>query len=299
MDSESELGTPASNLAELFRKEAVRYQAARLQGEVMLKIRSPWLLLGIAASLLLLVVVVVAAFGTYTRKELVAGRLVVAQGAFHLRSDRRGIVEQVFVKDGQTVQLGQTLFSIRTLSGPSIQEEMDGIVSSALVGCANNGEHPNAEVCLITSPGKMNVGIVSVSQGQLVTAGLPMAELMPVDAPLAAELSVPSRAIGFVRQGLPVALHFDAFPYRKYGAGHGQITSVSFAPIPEDGMPAAGRMISANYRVLTTVDRDYVEAYGKRIPLRPGMSFEADITIDHRTLLEWVLEPLYAAGRRR
>jgi membrane fusion protein len=58
-------------------------------------------------------------------------------------------------------------------------------------------------------------------------------------------------------------------------------------------------MISANYRVLTTVDRDYVEAYGKRIPLRPGMSFEADITIDHRTLLEWVLEPLYAAGRRR
>ena len=41
-----------------------------------------------------------------------------------------------------------------------------------------------------------------------------------------------------------------------------------------------------------------VQAYGTSVPLRAGMLLSADIVIDRRTLVEWLLDPLYAVGRR-
>ncbi|WP_260428515.1 hypothetical protein [Burkholderia stagnalis] len=52
------------------------------------------------------------------------------------------------------------------------------------------------------------------------------------------------------------------------------------------------------YRLIVALDRQDIAAYGKREALRPGMALEADVLIDKRRLIEWVLEPLYALGRR-
>jgi membrane fusion protein len=41
-----------------------------------------------------------------------------------------------------------------------------------------------------------------------------------------------------------------------------------------------------------------IEAYGEAIPLQPGLMLNADIIIDERTLIEWLFDPLFAAGRR-
>jgi hypothetical protein len=38
--------------------------------------------------------------------------------------------------------------------------------------------------------------------------------------------------------------------------------------------------------------------HGQAVPLQPGMLVNADVVFDRRTLLQWLLDPLYAAGRR-
>jgi membrane fusion protein len=51
------------------------------------------------------------------------------------------------------------------------------------------------------------------------------------------------------------------------------------------------------FRVKVRLDRELVSAYGQDMPVQPGMLLSADVIIDRRTLLEWLLDPLYAVGR--
>ena len=47
-----------------------------------------------------------------------------------------------------------------------------------------------------------------------------------------------------------------------------------------------------------TLDRPDVDAYGDRIPLQPDMLLRADIILDSRALMSWLLNPLLGAGKR-
>lgn len=46
------------------------------------------------------------------------------------------------------------------------------------------------------------------------------------------------------------------------------------------------------------LEKGTVSAFGQEEPLMPGMVLDADILGERRTIWEWVLEPLIAAGRR-
>lgn len=50
---------------------------------------------------------------------------------------------------------------------------------------------------------------------------------MPQGSPLQALLLVPSSAIGFVHVETNVVLHYQAFPYEKFGVQHGSVVSIS------------------------------------------------------------------------
>ena len=46
------------------------------------------------------------------------------------------------------------------------------------------------------------------------------------------------------------------------------------------------------------LDRPDVDAYGDRIPLQPDMLLRADIILDSRALMSWILNPLLGIGAR-
>ena len=46
------------------------------------------------------------------------------------------------------------------------------------------------------------------------------------------------------------------------------------------------------YSVVADLEQQYVEAYGEVLPLLAGMNLSADIELDQRSLLEWLLDPL-------
>ena len=48
------------------------------------------------------------------------------------------------------------------------------------------------------------------------------------------------------------------------------------------------------YRIVVELVSQRVNAYGQSLALQPGMTLEADVSLERRRLAEWVLEPLYA-----
>jgi membrane fusion protein len=49
------------------------------------------------------------------------------------------------------------------------------------------------------------------------------------------------------------------------------------------------------YKVTVQLDRQDVTAFGERVPLQPDMLLKADILLDRRPLLTWLLDPLLSA----
>lgn len=145
------------------------------------------------------------------------------------------------------------------------------------------------------------VSSVLIKPGQAVTAGQSLLAVMPQGSPLQAQLLVPSSAIGFVHVGTPVVLHYQAFPYEKFGVQHGSVVGISRSALtPSEITTMLGQQppTEALYRVQVRLAAQHVEAYGQPESLKPGMSFDADLLLDRRRMIEWIFEPLYGMGRR-
>lgn len=134
--------------------------------------------------------------------------------------------------------------------------------------------------------------------GAPIDPSTPLLTLTPIGAPLVAELFVPSRAIGFVREGQRVRLLYEAFPYQRFGPAFGVVQSVSATVLAPREVQALVRVEEPVYRAIVRLDRQSMEAFGKEAALQPGMALRADIILEERSLLDWLLEPLYAARGR-
>ena len=136
-----------------------------------------------------------------------------------------------------------------------------------------------------------------VDAGQSVQAGQTLFAVLPDGAQLEAHLLVPSRAVGFIREGATVQLRYQAFPYQKFGHQQGVVRRVSRSALgPSEQAVLLGEAQTREplYRVVVSLNRQTVTAYGQEQALLPGMALEADILLERRRLMEWVFEPLYS-----
>jgi membrane fusion protein len=152
----------------------------------------------------------------------------------------------------------------------------------------------------IPAPQAGTVTAIQATPGAAVQPGRPLLSIVPRGARLEAHLYAPSRAVGFVRAGQPVLLRYRAYPYQKFGHYRGIIASVSRSAIEPSELPpgfSPGAVPGAGaeplYRIVVTLERQDVSAYGKAVALAPGMQLDADILLDRRRLYEWVLDPLF------
>lgn len=151
----------------------------------------------------------------------------------------------------------------------------------------------------LVAPSGGQVTWLQAKPGASVTAGRTLGVMMPEGSQLLAELWVPSSAIAFVSVGTDVRLMYDAFPYQKFGVGHGRIVKIARSPTSPDELPADLQAVESQYRLLAALDDQQMQAYGKALALTPGMRLKADLILEKRSLLDWLLEPLLAAKRRQ
>ncbi len=147
----------------------------------------------------------------------------------------------------------------------------------------------------IRAPISGRVASLQTAVGQIADPKSVQLEILPADSPLQAVLFAPTRAIGFIRPGQKVRLLYDAFPFQRFGAYSGHVVSVSQTILSEVGLPAPIVLKEPSYKVIAALDRPDVDANGQKVPLQAGMLLQADILLEKRRIIRWLLNPLLSA----
>ncbi len=146
----------------------------------------------------------------------------------------------------------------------------------------------------IRSPIDGVVTAVTARLGQPATVQQQMMLIIPTGAVQRVELYVPTSASGFIRPGQMVRLAIDAFPYQQFGTLNARISDISTSTVSRQG--AAGPM--SVYLVTAQLERPWLNAFGRRQTISPGMTLSARIVTQTRSLIEWLFEPIFAVQKR-
>lgn len=262
----------------LFRHEAVQRATRRLDGKVILAVPAQ-----VWVSTLVLVVAVVfttvfAATATYARKEVVRGWVAWSSGLANVRAPANTVITALAVQEGDWVREGQTL-------AWADASRMGGAIS------------PTSSGALITAPVTGQVIVAEAREGMVASADSTLFVVAPTEGQLQARMLVPSRAVGFLQPGQEVRLQMDAFPFQRFGSVTARITQISGAALLPGQIDVPLTFAEASYLVDAELITTTLTAYGQLAQIENGMQFSADIVIDRRNLIEWLLDPLYAAGR--
>jgi membrane fusion protein len=188
-------------------------------------------------------------------------------------------------------QLTETRYSLQQL--PTVMAQKIQSLRSELSTTEQRIAEINGRRAYIIRAG--TVGRVSTLQatvGQFADPRRLQLEIVPIDSVLQAELFVPTRAIGFVRPGQKVRVKYEAFPYQNFGTYAGQIIKVSHTILTSSDASGPIALKEPAYRVTAALERPDIDAYGEKIPLQADMLLTADIILERRSLVRWLLDPL-------
>ena len=136
------------------------------------------------------------------------------------------------------------------------------------------------------------MSVNNASVGRTVEAAQPLLTIMPDGSTLVAELFVPSRAVGFVEEGQEVRLLYDAFPYQRFGSFEAKVDRVTETILPPGETQAPFALSEPVYRITARLEAQDIVARDRRIALQSGMTLQANIILERRSFLDWMLEPL-------
>jgi membrane fusion protein len=220
-----------------------------------------------------------------------------------------GLATSLTQLDRAVAQLAQERAELQARAGVAVTAPRDGRVSALPLHAGQAVQAGQTLVTLVPNPDPSSTSnATSASNGSGMPGASGTSGTSGTGTPprLLAQLYAPSRTVGFVQPGQPVWLRYAAYPYQKFGMAKGEVAHVSPTPIAPQDLPAgqAQALVSAAqaneplYRIDVRLDREDIAAYGRALPLRAGMALDADVTLEHRRIWEWLLEPLLATARR-
>ncbi|PCD04769.1 secretion protein HlyD [Sphingomonas spermidinifaciens] len=146
----------------------------------------------------------------------------------------------------------------------------------------------------VTAPlgGRINRVLVSTVGGS-VGAGAPLVELVPSEDLLMVEVMVSPKDIGFVRLNQPARINVSAYDSAIYGSMDGRVATISPDAVVEE------RTGESHYIVKVQADGATMKGpRGETLPLGPGMTVEASLLGDKRSVLSYIFTPITRLSER-
>lgn len=143
---------------------------------------------------------------------------------------------------------------------------------------------------VLVSPMRGVVNNLSVTTiGGVVRPGEEIMQIIPLDEELFVEARVSPRDIAGVRPGQAATIKLSAYDYTIYGALRGEVRLISADTFKDerkqDGDP--------HYKVTLGVDTSDLSERQRGIAIRPGMQAEVELHTGSKTVLQYLLKPLY------
>lgn len=120
--------------------------------------------------------------------------------------------------------------------------------------------------------------------GEVVQAGVPVAEIVPVDDTLLIEARIRPQDIAFIRPGLPATIRLTAYDYTRFGTLPGTVERIGADTITDENRETF-------YQVIVRTDEDRAQE-SPEIEIIPGMVATVDIRSGDRTVLNYLLKPV-------
>ncbi|NIZ62144.1 transporter [Sedimentitalea sp. CY04] len=143
---------------------------------------------------------------------------------------------------------------------------------------------------VITSPMAGIVNSLAVTTiGGVIRPGEEILEIIPMGEELFIEARVKPENIASVVPGQVATIKLSAYDYTIYGTLKGTVGFVSADTFEDERNPRA----PPYYRVTVKVDRSDLTERQKDIEIRPGMRATAELQTGSKTVLKYLLKPLY------
>lgn len=135
--------------------------------------------------------------------------------------------------------------------------------------------------------------------------------VVPDNAPPVVEARILNKDIGFVREGQPVRVKLEAYPFTDYGIILGVVESISRDAVDTSEPGAAeerdrnGRVVQPGLVYTTRIRllKRSIRVAGRDQPIGPGLAVQAEIKTGNRRIIQYLLSPisqaLDEAGRER
>lgn len=148
---------------------------------------------------------------------------------------------------------------------------------------------------VVRSPveGRIN-DILITTLGGVVQPGEAIMEITPIDDELLIETRVLPRDVAFIAPEMPASVKITAYDFSVYGDLRGKVTQISEDTVEEDTPNGP----QDYYRVMVRTERSYLERFGDRFPIRPGMVAQVDIESGKQSILSYLSRPLLRARLR-
>jgi HlyD family type I secretion membrane fusion protein len=147
------------------------------------------------------------------------------------------------------------------------------------------------EDAIVVKVGKLSKGSVYQGGGTdaISTGTDPLFTLMPVNAPLFADLAIQTTDIGFVHLDQNVQMKMDAYRFIEYGLVIGKVRSISENSFSVD---ANNQPTTPYFKVHVAITEVKLRNIPKRFRLLPGDTLTGDVMVGERTIMSYLVEGL-------
>lgn len=125
--------------------------------------------------------------------------------------------------------------------------------------------------------------------GGVVTPAQEVLKVVPHEDALEAEVTIPNKDIGFVQEGQPVRVKFEAFPFTKYGVITGRITKLSLDAVQDEKRGLV-------YMARIALDKATLQVDGRSLVLTSGLAVTAKVKTGSRRIISYFLSPIMQYG---
>jgi HlyD family type I secretion membrane fusion protein len=136
-----------------------------------------------------------------------------------------------------------------------------------------------------------------VSSGSVASGGNlqqePLFTLVPLDAPVEADVNVNAGDIGFIKVDDPVQIKLDAYRFMEHGTAQGVIKSISEGSFTTDDNNTP---VQPYFKVRVSIREVHLRNVPEGFRLIPGMTLVGDIMVGRRTMLSYLVEGALRTG---
>ncbi|CAA7613818.1 HlyD family type I secretion periplasmic adaptor subunit [Magnetospirillum sp. SS-4] len=129
-------------------------------------------------------------------------------------------------------------------------------------------------------------GLAVKNQGAVIQPAGQVCDVIPIDSQMKIDAKISTKDVGHLKIGQPVKVKVTTYDFARYGSVMGTLTKISASSFTDEkGNPF--------FKGVIELERNYVGEVPGRFLVQPGMSVSAEIITGDKTLLQYMLKPIF------